>query len=68
MAKSFILQLGHSLHRLPRHFWQASALLLGATAACGQAATRGEILFALGDGGPDRERAAVARCGAADRA
>ena len=39
MAKSFILQLGHSLHRLPRHIWQASMLLLGATAACGQAAT-----------------------------
>ena len=39
MAKSFILQLGLSLHRLPRHLWQASALLLGATAACGPAAT-----------------------------
>ena len=39
MAKSFILQLGRSLHPLPRHVWQASALLLGATAACGQAAT-----------------------------
>ena len=39
MAKSFILQLGRSLHPLPRHIWQASALLIGATAACGQAAT-----------------------------
>ena len=40
MAKSFILRLGSSLHRLTRPIWQASVLLLGATAACGQATTK----------------------------
>ena len=41
MARGFILKLGHSLHPLNRPFWQASMLLIGATAACGQAATNG---------------------------
>ena len=40
MAKSFILILGYSLHRLTRPIWQVSVLLLGATSACGQAATK----------------------------
>ena len=40
MAKNHILKLGQLLHSLPRPIWQVSALLLGATAACGQAATK----------------------------
>ena len=40
MAKSFILRLSYSLHRLTRPIWQVSVLLLGATAACGQAAPK----------------------------
>ena len=39
MTKGFILKLRYSLHRLARPVWQASVLLLGATSACGQAAT-----------------------------
>lgn len=40
MAKSLVLKLGSSLHRLTRSIWQATVLLLlVGTAGCGQAAT-----------------------------
>ena len=39
MARSFILKLSNPLHHPPCRVWQASLLLLGATSACGQAAT-----------------------------